>query len=62
MTIRKEIPEILKDTAVQIFRLLENGQLDIKISARFPLSEASLVHQFVENRNSTGKVLLYLEN
>ncbi|WP_419886411.1 quinone oxidoreductase family protein [Paenibacillus sp. B-A-8] len=61
-TIRKERPEILKDTAVQIFRLLENGQLDIKISARFPLSEASLAHQFVENRNSTGKVLLYLEN
>ncbi|AIQ35250.1 quinone oxidoreductase [Paenibacillus sp. FSL R5-0345] len=61
-TIRKERPEILKDTAVQIFSLLENGQLDIKISARFPLSEASLAHQFVENRNSTGKVLLYLEN
>lgn len=61
-TTRRERPEILKETAVQVFRLLESGQLDIKISERLPLKEASLAHQFVESRNSTGKVLLYVEN
>lgn len=59
-TTRKERPEILKETAIQVFRLLENGQLDIKISERFPLKDAALAHQLVESRNSTGKVLLYL--
>jgi NADPH2:quinone reductase len=61
-TTRKERPEILKETAIEVFRLLENGQLDIKISERFPLKDASLAHQLVESRNSTGKVLLYVEN
>ncbi|MBU5445303.1 NADPH:quinone oxidoreductase family protein [Paenibacillus sp. MSJ-34] len=61
-TTRRERPEIVKETAVQVFRLLESGQLDIKISERLPLKEASLAHQFVESRNSTGKVLLYLDN
>lgn len=61
-TTRRERPGILKETAVQVFRLLENGQLDIKISERLPLKDASLAHQFIESRNSTGKVLLYVEN
>lgn len=61
-TTRKERPEILKETAKQVFRLLESGRLDIKISERFPLKDASLAHQLVESRASTGKVLLYVEN
>ncbi|MFK4301605.1 NADPH2:quinone reductase [Paenibacillus sp. RC254] len=58
-TTRKERPEMLREIAVQVFKLLENGQLDIKISERFPLKEAALAHQWVESRKSTGKVLLY---
>lgn len=61
-TTRKERPETLKETATQIFRLIENRQLDIKISARFPLKDTAIAHQLVESRNSTGKVLLYIEN
>ncbi|UFJ41113.1 zinc-binding dehydrogenase [Brevibacillus humidisoli] len=60
-TTRKERPELLQETATHVFSLLENGQLDIKISERFPLKDASLAHQLVEGRNSLGKVLLYLE-
>jgi NADPH2:quinone reductase len=59
-TTRKERPEILQKTAIAVFRLFENGQLDIKISERFPLRDASLAHQLVESRNSTGKVLLFV--
>jgi NADPH2:quinone reductase len=61
-TTRRERPEILQETAIQVFRLLEKGQLDIKISERFQLRDASIAHQLVESRNSTGKVLLYVEN
>ena len=61
-TTRKERPEDLQETALQVFRMLEDGQINIKISERFPLSEAAAAHQLVESRESTGKVLLYAEN
>lgn len=61
-TTRKERPDTLRSTAAQVFRLIEEKQLNIKISERFPLREAGLAHQLVESRQSTGKVLLYVEN
>ncbi|MDO7905691.1 zinc-binding dehydrogenase [Paenibacillus sp. JX-17] len=61
-TTRKEQPEVLRDTSLQVFRMLENGQVTIKISQKFSLKDAPLAHQFIESRNSTGKVLLYMEN
>ena len=61
-TTRKEQPEVLKDVSLQVFRLLESGQLTIKISEKWSLKDAGLAHQFIESRNSTGKVLLYIEN
>lgn len=61
-TTRKEQPEALKETALQVVRMLENKQINIIISERFPLSEAAAAHQLVESRKSTGKVLLYAEN
>jgi len=61
-TTRKERPEALQETASQVFPMLEDGQINIKISERFHLSEAAAAHQLVESRKSTGKVLLYTEN
>lgn len=61
-TTRKERPEILQETVAQVFRMLEEGRLNIKISERIPLRDASIAHQLVESRNSTGKVLLYMDN
>ncbi|UHA73216.1 quinone oxidoreductase family protein [Paenibacillus sp. 481] len=61
-TTRKEHPERLQHTAIQVFRLLEHGKLNIKISERFALQDASLAHQWVESRKSTGKVLLVVEH
>jgi NADPH2:quinone reductase len=60
-TTRKERPQILHDTATQVFRLLEKGQLQINISKKYPLKDSAKAHQWVESRNSTGKVLLYVE-
>ncbi|MBH5319880.1 NADPH:quinone oxidoreductase family protein [Paenibacillus sp. GSMTC-2017] len=61
-TARKERPELLQETAKQVFRLIETGQLNINISKKLPLSDALLAHQLIESRSSTGKVLLYVDN
>lgn len=60
-TTRKEQPEVLKDTSFQVFRMLENGQITIKISEKLSLQDASLAHRLIESRNSTGKIILYTE-
>jgi len=57
-TTRKERPEILKETAKQVFRLLEEGLLTIKIGHQFPIEEAANAHRLIESRRSTGKILL----
>lgn len=61
-TTRKERPEQLKRIAEKVLRLLENRRLQIEIGATFPLKDASLAHNWVESRKSTGKVLLKVEN
>ncbi|TVX93829.1 quinone oxidoreductase family protein [Paenibacillus agilis] len=60
-TTRKERPESLREAAAPIFRLFEQGKLDINIGSRYSLQDASLAHELVESRNSTGKVLLVVE-
>jgi NADPH:quinone reductase len=57
-TTRKMRPHLLRDTAEQVFRHLADGRLRIKIGSRFPLEEAAKAHEWVESRQSTGKVLL----
>ncbi|WP_152392551.1 quinone oxidoreductase family protein [Paenibacillus guangzhouensis] len=57
-TTRKERPELLQETAAQVFRLFENGQLKIQIGERYSLEEAPLAHQRMESRQTTGKILL----
>ncbi len=61
-TTRREQPEALKDTSLQIFRMIESGQIKIKISEKLPLKDAPAAHQLIESRKSTGKVILYVEN
>ncbi|AZN39014.1 quinone oxidoreductase family protein [Paenibacillus albus] len=61
-TTRKERPEALKEISAHVLRMLEIEQVKIKISERLPLKEAAKAHQFIESRNSTGKILLYTEH
>lgn len=57
-TTRKQRPEILKDTAKQVFRYIEEGKLNIKIGHHFPLEDAASAHRLIESRQSVGKILL----
>ncbi|MDC2867056.1 quinone oxidoreductase family protein [Bacillus sp. BP-3] len=60
-TTRKKCPHLLRHTADQIFLLLGNGDLQIKIGKRFSLQDAGKAHEWVESRQSTGKVLLNVQ-
>ncbi len=41
-----------------LFRWIEEGQLNVSIGARFPLADAAEAHRALEGRSTTGKVLL----
>ncbi len=57
-TTRQERPHLLQETADQVFSYLSDGRLKIKIGRVFPLVEAAKAHDWVESRQSVGKVLL----
>lgn len=57
-TTRKKRPYLLKEVADQVFTYLADRRLDIKIGREFALEEAALAHEWIESRQSVGKVLL----
>ncbi len=48
----------LEERAFDLFRWIEDGQLNVSIGARFPLADAAEAHRALEGRKTTGKVLL----
>ncbi|MGG1676055.1 zinc-binding alcohol dehydrogenase family protein [Neobacillus sp. NRS-1170] len=60
-TTRKLRPHLLQPVAEKVFPMIANGSLKINIGHHFPLAEAAKAHDLVENRMSTGKVLLDIE-
>lgn len=58
-TTRKYQPESLKETSKSVLPYLESGQLKMFIGKRFNLKDAALAQEWIEERKSTGKVLLY---
>ncbi|EEK51043.1 Oxidoreductase, zinc-binding dehydrogenase [Bacillus cereus ATCC 10876] len=57
-TTRKKRPELLQETANEVFRYLRDGRLQIKATKSFLLQNAGKAHEWVESRKSTGKVIL----
>ncbi len=57
-TTRKLRPQTLADTAETVLAYLAKGELQMLISKKFSLKEAAQAHAWIENRHSTGKVLL----
>jgi NADPH2:quinone reductase len=51
-------PELLRERATALFELIAAGKLDVRIGARYPLSEARRAHEDLEARRTTGKLLL----
>ncbi len=51
--------EELCERADEVFGLIEEGVLNIRISHTYPLNKAKEAHQDLEARRTTGKVILY---
>jgi NADPH:quinone reductase len=51
-------PELLQERAAAVFALIEEGRLDVRIGARYPLHQARQAHEDLEGRRTTGKCLL----
>ncbi|MGM0896252.1 MAG: quinone oxidoreductase family protein [Bacillota bacterium] len=57
-TYRKHRPGFLKRSEAATSELLEQGQLKIPITERYPLEQAAKAHVHLESRKSTGKLIL----
>jgi NADPH2:quinone reductase len=51
-------PELLRELAGEVFRLVADGKLNVRIGARYPLGDAAQAHWDLESRSTTGKLLL----
>jgi NADPH:quinone reductase len=51
-------PELLRGLAGQVFGLIADGKLEVRIGARYPLGDAAQAHSDLQARNTTGKLLL----
>ena len=50
--------EALVRRSGEIFELIRNGKLRVRIGGRYPLSRAADAHVDIESRRTTGKLLL----
>jgi NADPH:quinone reductase len=57
-TTRATRPDTLRHTADRVLQYLAEGSLKIQIGKRFALEDAAKAHEWVESRQSVGKVLL----
>jgi NADPH2:quinone reductase len=51
-------PELLRELAGQVFELVVEGDLNVRIGARYPLADAAQAHWDLQSRNTTAKLLL----
>jgi NADPH:quinone reductase len=51
-------PALLSERAGALFELIENGSIEIRIGARYPLEQARQATEDLEARTTTGKLLL----
>lgn len=51
-------PDLLRDTSIHLFQYLKDGRLKMKIGRHYALEEAAKAHEWMESRQSTGKIVL----
>jgi len=52
-------PELVKSMLEEIVGFISSGKLSLQIGATFPLSRAADAHRLLEERRSTGKIVLH---
>lgn len=53
--------EELRSRGDELFAAILEGRLDVRIGARYPLTDAGAAHQALEGRATTGKVILDID-
>ncbi|WP_449619925.1 quinone oxidoreductase family protein [Robertmurraya sp. Marseille-Q9965] len=61
-TTRKLRPHLLQETAQEVFPLLLNNQLKIKVGHEYLLEEAAEAHTLIEDRLNKGKIILNVDS
>jgi NADPH2:quinone reductase len=51
-------PDVLSASLAELFQLAASGELQVAIGGRFPLDQAAEAHRLLDERRSTGKVVL----
>jgi len=51
-------PELLESSLEELLGYVNYGELELKIWGSYPLTDAALVHQLLQGRETTGKVIL----
>ena len=51
-------PAVLRASLTELFQLAASGRLQVAIGGRFALDQAGEAHRLLEERRSTGKVVL----
>ena len=51
-------PPVLRASLSELFHLAASGRLQVAIGGHFPLDRASEAHRLLDERRSTGKVVL----
>ncbi len=52
------MPEVMGRGIEESLKLMAEGKLKLVIGKSFPLADAAAAHEFMESRNSTGKLIL----
>ncbi|MDF9814809.1 zinc-binding dehydrogenase [Streptomyces sp. SPB162] len=58
LTLAENDPQTLRAIADRSFRLVAGGEVELPITAEFPLEEAAEAHRLMDTRATTGKLLL----
>lgn len=51
-------PELLRERSHRVFELIQQGKLEVRIGASYPLAQARQAHVDLQARKTTGKILL----
>jgi NADPH:quinone reductase-like Zn-dependent oxidoreductase len=51
-----EVPPYFSD--LKVISYMEKDMINMKVTKKFPLKEAAAAHEWIESRQSVGKVLL----
>src|SRR5499427_2303610 len=57
-TVTRSFPDKTRESAERCFALVREGRLKLHIGQTFPLAAAAEAHQYLESRQSTGKLVL----